>query len=65
MMIRREFAPTRQLFRVRLGHLRVLVEAADEQEARRAARQKLSREWPRLWDLIHKAPDERFQVEKL
>jgi hypothetical protein len=64
-MIRREFAAQRQLFRVRLGHLALLVEASDEQRAIEEARRRMAEEWPRLWDLIQQAALERFQVEKL
>ncbi|GIW92172.1 MAG: hypothetical protein KatS3mg110_0213 [Pirellulaceae bacterium] len=65
MMIRREFAPARQLYRVRLGHLVVMVEAPNREEAIRRARRQLGREWPRLWDMIQQAAEQRFQVEKL
>jgi len=50
-------------FQVRLGHIRVDVQAATMHEALERARQKLSAEFPRLWDMIHEAPDTRFVVQ--
>ncbi len=50
-------------FEVRLGHVRVEVEAATMHEALVCARRKLSSEFPRLWDMIHQAPESRFMVQ--
>jgi hypothetical protein len=50
-------------FEVRLGHIRVEVQADTMHEALVRARQKLSNEFPRLWDMIHQAPESRFMVQ--
>lgn len=49
-------------YRVHLGHVRVLVQAANQNEALQRARQQMSVEFPRLWDMIHEAPEARFVV---
>ncbi len=50
-------------YQVRLGHVQVDVQAANIGEALQIARQRLSAEYPRLWDMIHAAADARFVVE--
>lgn len=62
-MIRREFPVDSQLYRVQLGHLAIMVEARDPQEAIQRARRKMCEEWPRLWDKIDQAESDKFRVE--
>jgi hypothetical protein len=64
-MIRREFAPATQLFRVTLGSVSVLVQAGDKQQAVHTARHALCQDLPRLWDVIHAVEEDRFRVELL
>lgn len=55
----------RHRFHVALGHSQVTVEGRDRTEAILNARQSLSAQMPRLYDLIRSAKDESFQVERL
>lgn len=52
-----------QDFLVRVGHLRLAVRCPNSQDAILAARQRLSDELPRMWDLIHQLDDRRFRVD--
>jgi hypothetical protein len=52
-------------YRVRLGFVEVLVECQSKEEAIPLAREKLSSDWPRLYDVIHRADDKQFQVSEL
>lgn len=49
-------------FEVKLGHLQLVVRGATKDEAISQARMQLSREMPRMWDVIHKLDDSRFDV---
>lgn len=49
-------------YQVQLGHVTVRVEGATPEEALRAARHAMSCEFPRLWDVIHRAENGRFQI---
>ncbi|EAQ77953.1 hypothetical protein [Blastopirellula marina] len=49
-------------YQVSVGHASVVVQSASAHEAIRAAREKLCRDFPRLWDVIAKLADSRFQV---
>ena len=49
-------------YRVKLGHSEVSVECGSKEEAIRLARTKLSSDLPRLYDVIHRAEDEQFEV---
>jgi len=49
-------------YRVKLGHSEVSVECGSKEEAIRLARTKLSSDLPRLYDVIHGAEDEQFEV---
>jgi hypothetical protein len=50
-------------FRVRVGHWEMRVQAHDAEAAVQAARRHLSRELPRLYDVIRSLTTARFQVE--
>ena len=50
-------------YRVRVGHIEVIVRARDVQEAVTLAKRKLSRELPRLYDVIRSLSPGRFQVD--
>jgi hypothetical protein len=50
-------------FRVRIGHWELHVKARDADEAVQLARRHLSRELPRLYDVIRNLTASRFQVE--
>ena len=56
--------PTSDLrsFRVKTGLVEFVVEANDRRSAIQAFRQRLSRELPRLWDVIHELSDDQFSV---
>jgi hypothetical protein len=54
--------PAKRIYRVDLGHSHVLVESHSPEEAIRAARAKFSLDMPRLWDVIQKLTDDKFQV---
>ncbi len=49
-------------YRVKLGHSEVSVECGSKEEAIRLARTKLSSDLSRLYDVIHGAEDEQFEV---
>lgn len=53
-----------QCFRVRLGHHCVTVAGSSAQEAIAKARQLLSDQMPRLWDVISQLEDARFEVAR-
>ena len=48
---------------VRVGHWQIRLEAHNADEAIALARRHLSREMPRLYDLIRELTASRFQVE--
>jgi hypothetical protein len=50
-------------FRVRIGHHDLRVKARDAGEAVELARRQLSRELPRLYDLIRNLTAAQFQVD--
>jgi hypothetical protein len=50
-------------YRVRVGHLDIRLKARDVQEAILLARRQLSRDLPRLYDVIRDLTPQRFQVE--
>lgn len=52
-------------FRVDVGHSSVTVECSNEAEAIPQAKRQLSKEVPRMWDLIQGLGDERFRVSPL
>ena len=54
-----------QKFRVRLGHVQVLVEGESASDAIRLARAQFSHDLPRLWDKIHLLGEQHFHVEKI
>ncbi len=49
-------------FQVRIGHLKVFVEANSSQQAVDNARSLFCRELPRLWDVITELDASRFEV---
>jgi hypothetical protein len=49
-------------FEVKVGHTRVVVQGATQEEAISNARKQLSREMPRMWDVIHNLDTSRFDV---
>lgn len=51
-------------YRVRVGHLEVVVIARDEAEAIAFARREMARELPRFYDLIRALEPERFELHK-
>ena len=50
-------------FRVTLGHASVEVAGRSREDAIARARLRLSSEMPRLYDVIHRVEDSRFEVE--
>ena len=52
-------------YRVELGHSAVTVESTSPAEAIRAARAKFSLDMPRLWDVIQRLTDDKFQVSMI
>ena len=52
-------------YRVKLGHNEVSVECGSKEEAIRLARTKLSADLARLYDVIHRAEDDQFEVIEL
>ena len=52
-------------YRVKLGFNEVSVECNSREEAIRLARTKLSDDLPRLYDVIHKAEESKFQVDEV
>jgi hypothetical protein len=59
-----ERRPTKK-YRVRLGLVEVVVEGASKEDALRLARTKLSDDLPRLYDTIHGAEDQEFQIDEI
>ena len=59
-----ERRPTKK-YRVRLGLVEVDVECRSKDEAIRFARTKLSDDMPRLYDVIHGAKDQEFQIDEI
>ncbi len=57
--------PTTRRYRVRLGHLQVVVRARDPSEAIALARKHWGMELPRLWDVIYQKREQEFTVEEL
>jgi hypothetical protein len=52
-----------EVFLVRVGHWEVRLKARNGEEAIRLARLQMSRELPRLYDVIQALTASRFQVE--
>ena len=61
-MVSREPMQTKK-FLVKLGFSEVSVECGSKEEAIRLARKKLSDDMPWLYDVIHSADEEQFQVK--
>jgi hypothetical protein len=57
-------ANTSHRFRVKVGHIEVVVVARDEAEAITLARRQLALELPRFYDLIRALGAERFELQK-
>ena len=55
----------RARFEVRVGHARVTVEGFSSDDAVRNARERLSLDMPRLWDVIQSPDRSRFEVNRL
>jgi hypothetical protein len=51
-------------FRVRVGHHEFRIRARDAGEAIEITRRQLAHELPRLYDVISKLAETRFQVER-
>ncbi len=49
-------------YEVRVGHMRVIVRGGSHEDAISQARRALSREMPRMWDVIHTLATYRFKV---
>jgi len=62
-MIHDPYRSRRFEFSVRLGFESVRVRGATPAEAIVAARRQIAASHPRMWDVIHTAPSERFVVE--
>jgi hypothetical protein len=54
---------TLKTYRVRVGHWEIHVRAHDREEAIAIAKRHLSRELPRLYDVIRSLTANRFEVE--
>ena len=52
-------------YRVELGLVEVVVECRSKDEVIRIARRKLSDDMPRLYDVIHGAEDQEFQIDEI
>ncbi len=59
-----ERRPTKK-YRVRLGLVEIVIEGRSKEDAIRLARSKLSDDMPRLYDIIHGAEDEEFQIDEI
>jgi hypothetical protein len=57
-------AETTHRYRVRVGHLEVVVIAHDEAEAITLARCEFAKELPRFYDLIRALESTRFELQK-
>ena len=55
---------TTHRYRVRMGHMQVVVVAHDETEAIALARRHFSQELPRFYDLIRALEPTRFELHK-
>ncbi len=60
----RERRSTRK-YRVKLGFTEVEVECCSKEETIRLARTELSGDMPRLYEIIHGAEDQEFQVHEI
>jgi hypothetical protein len=49
-------------YRVQVGHTSTTVQGRSVEDAIREARRLLCNEMPRMWDMIHKLDDSRFEV---
>ena len=49
-------------YEVKVGHMSVVVRGTSQDEAISNARMKLSRELPRMWDVIHGLDSSKFDV---
>jgi hypothetical protein len=58
------FIETAHRYRVRMGHLEVVVLARDESEAIALARREFSCQLPRFYDLIRSLETTRFELQK-
>ena len=52
-------------YEVRVGHMRVIVRGGSHEDAISQARRALSRELPRMWDLIYALATNRFEVSRV
>ena len=52
-------------YEVRVGHMRVIVRGGSDEDAISQARRELSREMPRMWDVIHTLATNRFEVHRV
>jgi hypothetical protein len=52
-------------YEVRVGHMRVIVRGGSFDDAISQARRELSRDMPRMWDVIHTLATNRFQVTRV
>ena len=52
-------------YRVKLGLVEVVVKCRSKNEAIQLARTKLSDDMPRLYDVIHGAEDQEFQIDEI
>jgi len=52
-------------YRVKLGLSEVVVKCRSKEDAIRLARKTLSDDMPRLYDVIHDAEDQKFQVDEI
>ena len=52
-------------YRVKLGYSEALVECSSKEEAIQLARARFSADCPNLYDVIHQAGDEQFQVSQV
>ena len=57
-------ATTTHRYRVRVGHIEIVVIAQDEAEAIALTRRHLAQELPRFYDLIRSLEPERFELHK-
>ncbi len=55
----------KQMFDIKVGHLRLTVEGESRDEALRLAREQLCTQMPRLWDVITTMSDDRFEISPL
>ena len=62
-MIQPDSTGRKNKYHVRLGHAQTTVVCGTRDEAVRLARQRLSVEMPRLWDVIHSIADKDFRVD--